>query len=290
MINSSNSPMWTTRLGILNYPTDIYDYVVTGQIKVHREDIDKITERTVHLSNGDRISTDAFVASTGWAYAPTIEFKPHSMHADLGIPSLSYSKPQKLFWDELDKKADTEIYHQFPQLLSAPSNVDSTSLLVNPFDADEGSQPRLSYTPFRLHRGIVPPGLAAEGDRSLVFLGMMHNISSSIRCEISALWSVAYLTGKLDIDPDTVHWETALSSRFGKRRYPYGLGARFPDFIFDSIPYFDLLLHDLGLMHWRKENMFKEMFAPYVLQDYKGLNREWQEKMAASEKVWDRKI
>ena len=42
-------------------------------------------------------------------------------------------------------------------------------------------------------------------------------------------------------------YEAALTSRFFLWRYPFSYGARFPDFVFDGISYFDLLLGDLGV-------------------------------------------
>lgn len=56
-----------------------------------------------------------------------------------------------------------------------------------------------------------------------------------------------------------------------------GYGARFPDFVFDGVPYLDLLLHDLGLCSWRKGwGWFGELFGgSYGQADYRGLVAEW---------------
>ena len=72
-------------------------------------------------------------------------------------------------------------------------------------------------------------------------------------------------------------YETALFNRFGRWRYPMGYGARFPDFVFDGIPYFDLLLSDLGLPSWRKGwSWLGELFGgSYGQADYRGLVAEW---------------
>lgn len=43
-----------------------------------------------------------------------------------------------------------------------------------------------------------------------------------------------------------------LYARFGKWRYPAGHGEQFPDFVFDALPYVDLLVGDLGLSVHRK--------------------------------------
>jgi hypothetical protein len=69
-----------------------------------------------------------------------------------------------------------------------------------------------------------------------------------------------------------------LHSQFGKWRYPAGYGARFPDFAFDSLPYLDLLLSELGLKAHRKEGRIAEWFTPYGPEDYGDLIGEWRAK------------
>ena len=74
-------------------------------------------------------------------------------------------------------------------------------------------------------------------------------------------------------------YDTALFSRFGRWRYPLGYGARFPDFVFDGLPYLDMLLQDLGLNSWRKGwGWFGELFwgGSYDQKDYVGLKEEWK--------------
>jgi hypothetical protein len=76
-----------------------------------------------------------------------------------------------------------------------------------------------------------------------------------------------------DID---LAWETALHSEFGKYRYPAGFGRRNPDFVFDAIPYVDLMLRDLGLSTERKQGLLARCFQPYGAEDYRGLVNEWK--------------
>lgn len=78
----------------------------------------------------------------------------------------------------------------------------------------------------------------------------------------------------------SIAWDTVLHSQFGWWRHPSagdGLGSRFPDMAFESLPYVDLLLRDLGLKRWRKGVRWREWFEPYGLEDYKGLVGEWME-------------
>ena len=46
-------------------------------------------------------------------------------------------------------------------------------------------------------------------------------------------------------------------------------------FVYDAVPYADMLLTDLGLRKWRKESWKKELFEGYTVHDYKGISDEW---------------
>lgn len=72
-------------------------------------------------------------------------------------------------------------------------------------------------------------------------------------------------------------YETALHTQFGVHRYPGGLGRRNPDFVFDAIPYVDMLLRDLGIEGARKNDRgWKRCVEPYGVEDYVGLVGEWR--------------
>lgn len=74
-------------------------------------------------------------------------------------------------------------------------------------------------------------------------------------------------------------YETALHTQFGVHRYPGGLGRRNPDFVFDAIPYVDVLLKDLGIEGARKSDRgWKRCVEPYGVEDYVGLVGEWRGK------------
>jgi hypothetical protein len=69
-----------------------------------------------------------------------------------------------------------------------------------------------------------------------------------------------------------------LHSMYGEIRRPRitgGAGRRYPDLVFDSLPYIDALLRDLGVSARRKSSLLKEIFEPYRLKDYQGLVEEW---------------
>lgn len=265
------NPFWYgTQSGTLSFDTDFFDLIRSGQVTIHRQDITHLTAHTIHLANGTALRVDALVAATGFSTQPTISFAPTSLHAALGLPSTALTRQQQAVWTKLDHQADRTIAQQFPRLLSQKSSSSNN----NKDDAQ--------HTPWRLYRGIAPPGLAAQGDRSLVFLGMCSNITNTTRLELQCLWALAYLTHHLDarLPPAVakgdvnVLRETALWQRYTQHRAPYGHGRAYPDLVFDQVPYWDMLLHDVGLETTRKGG-WRELLAPYTCEDYRGIVDEW---------------
>ncbi|KAL9597697.1 MAG: hypothetical protein Q9219_004954 [cf. Caloplaca sp. 3 TL-2023] len=301
-------------LSILNYPQDVYEYVRNGVIRVHVTDIDHLSEKKVHLSNGDTLEADALVCSTGWKHRPSIKFLPEGSDRSLGLP---HTTAEKRELDPLIKKADTYILENYPRLQNqpvmnrsykSPNCSTSSDKSNNPYDLDQ---------PFRLYRFMVPP--AYINDRSIGYTGMMLSIHTCLCAQAQALWLTAYFGGELSpksaqsssnqtklpltngttakssilnekpaspppFDQGSVVWQTTLHSQFGRWRYPAGHGKRFPDFAFDAIPYVDMLLQDLGL-EWKRKwkrggwglgRWWREVFWPYGPADYVGLVDEWK--------------
>lgn len=302
----------SARLGILNYPSNIYDYVINGQVEVLRKDVERLEKgKSIKFTDGHGMETDALICSIGWNFAPDIEFLPRSLHSEFGIPSLEYTKSQKEMWIKLNAQADVEICERFPRLTESPRlNDHSLAVEVNlsPAPKDNSQRKRKEYSPWRLWRGVAPP-LVKE--KNLVFLGMMHSLQGAIMNEIIALWAYVYMKGDLsrsrgistksslpqqgkqyralnsvskenvleaEEEQKMILYETALFNRFNLWRGPYGFGARHPDFVFDAIPLFDLLLQDLGLNSWRKGwGWVGEVFGgAYMVGDYRGLMDEWK--------------
>lgn len=258
--------------GAYSYETELYDFIKSGQVQIHREDISHMSRRTIHLANGRDLSADALFLATGFSAKPTIAFNPPSLHSSLGIPTTQMTDAQEQFWRRLDIKSDQALLAKYPGLLSGPHHAtkSDTALRYNP-----GIDPENNHSPFRLYRSIAPPGLTANGERSLAFVGVFSNFANNTRIELQCLWAYAYLNNKLKIDEKDVFTETSLLSRYSQHRTPFGHGRSFPDHVFDQLPYFDTLIQDLGLSPWRKSNIFKEIFSSYTALDYRGLASEW---------------
>lgn len=275
------SAFWhASSLSILNYPSDIFEYVRNGTIKVHTADIDHLSPRTVHLSNGTTLPGDALICSTGWHHRPSIEFLPSGIDVELGLPHDSKGPESQMV-----SQADKEILARFPRLVDQPTvNENYTPL---PSASTDGT---VDERPFRLYRFMVPP--ASINEPSIAFAGIVLTIHTLPVAQVQALWITAYLNNRLPaqqtqkpktstgaFDPDAVAYETILHTRFGKWRYPAAFGRHFPDFVFDAVPYMDMLLRDLGLRFRRKKGWWAEVFHPYGPEDYKGLVDEWRIKV-----------
>lgn len=262
-------------LSIVNYPTDFFEFVRNGTIKVHVTDIKRLSPETVHLTNGKTLHADALICSTGWKHRPSIKFIPEGLDKQLGLPYRSAATD-----DPLAEKADNEILQRFPKLAAQPVINKHYKALDG-----EGSPESLDHS-FQLYRFMVPP--AFINDRSIAFTGMMLSVHTAIAVQAQALWVTAYLSGQLPrtetpsekgpatFDEDKVRWMAILHNRFGKWRYPGGFGKRFPDIVFDGVPYIDMLLRDMGLNPRRKSSRWSELFHPYGPQDYVGLVDEWK--------------
>ncbi|KAK4624726.1 FAD-dependent monooxygenase DEP4 [Fulvia fulva] len=249
-----NPAFWiASGLSIHNFDRDFFNMVKNGEVKVHSADVERMTDHTVHLSDGTEPKTDVLVCATGWRKEPSIRFLNFGT-AGIGLP---YTPTEQ---SSLATDYDDKILKMYPRLATQPT------LNFKP-KAD----------PFRLYRFMVPP--ARIEDRNIAFAGMISSVSTTMVAAVQALWISAYLDGKLDHAPgskEEVTKEVMLHTQWGKWRYPCGYGASLHDFAFDGVPYNDLLLKDLGVKANRKQG-WKDVTEPYQPPDYKGIIDEWLE-------------
>ncbi|KAH7241952.1 hypothetical protein BKA59DRAFT_401692 [Fusarium tricinctum] len=294
----SRNPMFVaTSLSILNYETDFFDLVKNGMVKIHIADIESLSNQTVHLSNGTKLHTDAMCCVTGWKHVPPIKFLPEGIEEDMGIPHTPSpeSFPSKPLLDQIDK----EIFGQFPRLKNQPvkrgANGKYQPLLDNKgLSSTDAITPSTVLTPYTLYRFIAPPSGRFLKSRDIAFVGMVHNFGTTMVALIQSIWVSAYFDNEISSLPRNpspeflarLQHDTALHSRFGKWRYPYGYGHIYPDFVFDAVPYMDLLLKDLGLPIYRKNGMIAEIAYPYGPKDYSTLVQEWKMKQMGTDAPW----
>ncbi|KAK1545110.1 hypothetical protein CPAR01_02612 [Colletotrichum paranaense] len=285
-----------TSFSILNYDTNFFDLVKEGKVKVHLGEIDHLSSGTVHLSDGTKFSADVLLAHTGWKHVPPIKFLPEGIETELGIPHAPINNaPREDLAGQADlvDLADEEILARFPRLKDQPVwNKDYVPLTDQKgIDSDDAVTPYRTLTPYMLHHFIVPPSERFLRPRDTAFIGMVGNFSNVITAHVQGLWISAYFSGLFARDPakavgdDTamqkLQYNTILMNRFGNWRYPTDWGSnKCPSFVFDAVPYLDLLLSDLGLAHYRKRGFMAEWYSPYGPEDYSDINEEWDEKFA----------
>ncbi|KAL4940473.1 hypothetical protein BDV06DRAFT_196581 [Aspergillus oleicola] len=293
------SPFWVASgLSILNYPTNFFDLVTEGKVTIHVDHITHLSEGTIHLANSEPLTDiSALVMASGWTPTPNIQFNPPSLVSQLGYPDAPDPLPSTLV-----SCADQDILSRFPRLANRPTH-DSPSK-YEPLASDAQTETQ-SLHPYRLARFMVPT-LSLAAERSVAFAGVPMTINTPLLAQAQALWIAAFFGNKVDLQKITseecpedvvavlrkstladsttdeqaqseanVLYETALHTQFGFHRYPGGLGRRNPDFVFDAVPYLDVLLRDLGLKGDRKNKGWKGWFDPYGVEDYVGLVEEW---------------
>jgi hypothetical protein len=273
-------------LSILNYPTDFFELVRNGMIRVHVADVRELSSRSVVLASGQILHSDALIACTGWKHRPQMSFSPPGIETLLGLPCASRDA-------ELESRlADTDTYilTEFPYLASTATHKSSdkfgreyTQQHVSPHETDPTVSivDKHALAPYLLYRFMIPPGFAAS--RSFAFAGTLMTISTPLVAQTQALWLAAYFSKSLDLP--TAHKmqrETLLHARFGRWRYPASAGATvFPDFVFDALPYLDLLLTDLGIEKYRKGGGIREVLEAYGPEDYRDLPGEWRRRSSS---------
>ncbi|GLA62889.1 hypothetical protein AtubIFM55763_005003 [Aspergillus tubingensis] len=270
-------------LSILNYEDDFYALVREKKVRLVIDDIVELTEDGgIHLGkSGEVIQSEGLICATGWKAQPNMEFRPAGIESELGFP-----------WAEdylstpMVKRADQEILTRFPKLR------ESLSVGVNGKEDYQHLAPGAPATakhPFRLVRFMVPAAFMKE--RSVAVLGTTMTVNTPLIAQVQALWVAAFMGDGIgvkaretcpvevkkglmedEVDGDVV-WEMALHTQFGKYRCPGGFGKRNPDFVFDTLPYIDMLLQDMGL-DWRRKGSLKWL-EPYGMEDYRGLVEEW---------------
>ena len=158
-------------------------------------------------------------------------------------------------------------------------------LFRSPVIQDRNSQCPISSS--QLYRMVVPSQRAFLEQKNIAFIGLHSSIHAVVVAQAQALWITAFFQDKVkhlspcNIDFEAVNYNTILDSVYEKLRRPKesgGAAGKYPDLVFDSLPYVDTLLTDLGLPHNRKSNWWKEIFEVYLPRDYRGITEEWKKK------------
>ncbi|KAL4863600.1 hypothetical protein BDV12DRAFT_206354 [Aspergillus spectabilis] len=255
------TPFWMgNSLSILNYPTSWFDLVRQGKIHVHIADVTGLSKRRVHLSNGDILDVDALVLCTGWTTDIPVQ-----------LEDIIYKKE--------GSEAVETIYKSVPYLQRLPRRTSNAPALQEP-SASERKSPSFPL----LYRDIIPPQQSSLEQKNLAFIGMSVSIHAILVAQAQALWITAMFSDKIphlqadNLDPTQLQRRAILDRAYGKVRRPRetgGLAGRHADLVFDSLPYVDELLRDLGMPVLRKGSWWRELTEAYGPRDYSGLVQEW---------------
>ena len=292
----SQAMFTASSFSILNYETDFFELVRSGTVKIHITEITSLASGRVNLANGTVLETDLLGCATGWKHVPPMAFLPAGIDRELGLPHAP-TDAEAIYTKEAISKADKEILQRYPRLQDQPvQNKDLTPLLASGgLSTEDAINPSTPLTPYTLYRFVLPPSPTFIRRRDIAFAGIVMNFSIPLMAQMQALWILALFDGTLPKgvvpaadDADAIaelQYQTVLTSRFGKWRYPAGHGSQFADFVFDSLPYLDQLLGDLGLPIYRKGGWLAEATTPYGPEDYKNIVAEWQAKTAEAAKL-----
>lgn len=271
-------------LSIMNFPTNWFDLVREGRIKIVIDEIEQLGHgKEVRLKSGETINVDAVVCATGWKIGVGVAFTPEGLRKQLGLPTTEVPDVEDEF---LIKQVTNEIYENYPFLKTR-----DTGRVHHPDPAlRHAVVPQSLQQPYRLYRFMVPPAFLKE--RSIGFAGAISCLGNASCAYLQGLWLAAHFDGTLNLpeaSSEEIRHEVYRDTQYCALRHAMGGGDLYPDIVFDSLPYFDVLMRDLGFEGKRKgtvlggyRNWAAESFQSYGPEDYDSLVGQWKRRMAAT--------
>ncbi|KAL3439772.1 hypothetical protein BJX65DRAFT_315426 [Aspergillus insuetus] len=259
---------FVTSFGIFNHPTDFFQNVESGMVRVHIDYIDHLAPSAVCLKSGTSLQSSMRNRMENWTRFPITSTDGQAIYQPRADP--------KLMGQDL-----ICMISQFPGLAHVPVTTQKPH--------------HENQFPSNLARFMVP--LDKLNDRSIVFLGRIETPHTAILAQAQALWAVAYLGGGIKLGPDEccrhdesagqcncllcLEWESALQGEFCRIMAPRGRTKHKLQMLLNALRYVDVLLADLGLDSHRMGNPLLELFHGYGPRDYRVLIDEWKHRQKA---------
>ncbi|KAL2869594.1 flavin-containing monooxygenase [Aspergillus lucknowensis] len=258
------TPFWMgNSLSIHNYETSWFDLVREGKIHIHIADLESLSPGKVHLADGTALEADALVLCTGWTTDIPVKL---AVEHDIA---------------KEEKMAMETIHASIPYLSQLPKRTPNV-----PRYRDKSTSPSQVKGPAfpLLYRDIIPVEEFFLRSKNLAFIGMSVSIHAVLIAQAQALWITAFFSDKVGhlpqetFDAERVRNRAILGRVYGQLRRPRetgGLAGRHADLVFDSLPYVDELLDDVGVTPARKGSWWCELTEAYRVSDYRGIVQEW---------------
>lgn len=299
-------------LSVHNYETEWFDLVRSGRVVVHHAEVASLGETVVRLTDGEDVEADTIVCCTGWKNEPTIRFGPPEIVPELGLPAARARVGAVLRGGgkeddgsseddaRLVARARRRMLRQCPELLSPPRPLRHHrchQCPISPANRGRGPSPSPSapMEGFLLYHFMIPPSERILRLRNLAFLGIHQSVHTTMVAQAQALWATAFFDGLLlpvsadgninnnlnnnnNKEEDLLRYKAYCEAEYQRLRRPKegaGAGGRYLDLVFDTLPYVDCLLEEVGVRAKRKGTWWREVFQPYTLRDYRGIVQEW---------------
>ncbi|KAH9904694.1 putative dimethylaniline monooxygenase [Xylariomycetidae sp. FL2044] len=234
--------------------------LVAEKVHVHRGGVKRLDGSELYLDDedGTHFPCDAVLCGTGWKKGLDDMFD-NNTRRQLGLPHPKDAEPREetAKWEKLVAEADEQILRRFVMLRNPPKHYHKYE----------------TRTPYRLYHTMAP-----VHDDSILIMNHVVAGSKMFAAEAQAIWAVAYWDKAFTL-PSVAEREADIAHMiaWNKRRYLSNgeLGNFAP---FDSIPYVDRLLDEIGLRSHREKGWLGNMFAPVMPGD---LGRAWHEYLAS---------
>lgn len=229
------------------------------KVYVYRSSVKSLSESELYLDdeNSTHFPCDVVLCGTGWKHG--LEMFDTSTLMELGLPYPKETEPQEATakWERLVGKADEEILKRFVMLRTPPKHY---------YHKPE------TRTPYRLYHTMAP-----VHDDSILFMNHVVVGTKLFAAEAQAIWAVAYWDKTFTL-PSVEERENDIAHMIAWNKRRYLSNGELGNFAaFDTVPYVDKLLDEIGVTSHRRKGWLGNMFSPILPSD---LGRVWHEYLA----------